>query len=738
MLGCLFIWFIINVPSCHHLKKVNFVLQMKNQAKYFFLLVASFQIQLAFSQTLNLPPRASTALSGSQFVVTISSPSMGLTTRENLILAEISNGNVPDFYRTLVPVTSTAIINSTIQSVTYYVIPDYLAVGCDTDYFLCPMSPMLASQIGTLTGCTLPTRKMVNDIWSSATVKLDPSPIPASPSMTTVPVFDQHNTTVGGQRQAVIGLHPLGELVSGDKKDVVISNLIYATANRVVIYGWHYTNGNPIQPLTNVHSDTYMDYSHGIRLVQDSCLLNNTTATTVQLILQSSTFNPVLSDEGQISQPYYPYNLPVTQLSTPVSFAVLQNTSTTLKIKVANDVDVSDYKIYTSSNGITFNAPVTLPKTNLVVTGLSSNNICFIKIAAYNATYGITSSISEVLAAVPSSTNDSVLIVNGFDRVTSGNTFNFIIQHGNAFFNNQHYFESATNEAVADGLVSLSDYKTVDYILGKESSANETFNSSEQILVSNYLKQGGHLFVSGSEIGWDLDHLGNAADKSFFNNYLKSSYAFDAPNNLSSTFYGVYNSTLSSTIFNAIDSVNYDNGTHGTYNVDYPDVINPLNGGVADLHYSTNITDFAGIHFQGIFPGGSEEGKLVYLCFPFETIYNSAKRDSVVSRIIYFFDHSPVMTNVESNEKDFVSDVTIFPNPCNEIANVSCNLPDKNDGGILNIYNSNGELIRTALIAAQQTISSINVSEWAEGLYFINVVQKDNLVGKGKLVVMKR
>ena len=411
----------------------------------------------SFSQILNLPPRSATALTGSQFVATISSGSLSLTARENLIYTEISNGNVPDFYRNLVPVTSRAVISGTNDSVTYYVLPDYLAVGCDTNYFLCPMSPMLATDIADLTGCTLPTRKMVNDIWSAATVKLAPSPIAPGPGMSTVPVFDQHNTTVKGQRNAVIAALPLGNLVSGDKKDVVISNLIYSTPNRVVIYGWLNTSGTPIQPLSNVHADTYMDYSHGIRLIQNAVVYHG-AATTVKNILQSSTLNPMLSDEGVIATPQYPYNTAVTSLNKPVTFAVTRLNSTSIKLYVANDPDVTHYKVYTSTDGITYNPPQTLLKTSLLLSGLTTGQIYFVKMEAFNQTYNVTSAVSEVLAAVTSTDTDSMLVVNGFDRATAGNTYNFIIQHGNAIWNKAKGFSSCTNEALTAGLIDLQDY----------------------------------------------------------------------------------------------------------------------------------------------------------------------------------------------------------------------------------------------------------------------------------------
>ncbi len=262
----------------------------------------------ATAQVLNLPARHAGALDGNQFEATIASASLSLTNRENMIYTEISNGNVPSFFRNLKPVTSTAVISGITETITYYVAPDYLMVGTDTNYFLCPMSPMLATKIADLTGCTLPTRKMVNDIYGAATVKLSPSTIPPSSQMSTVPIFDQENTTIRGQRNAVVAAHPLGELTGGDKKDVVISNMIYTTANRVVIYGWHTSVGNPIQPMTNVHADTYMDYSHGIRLVQNACTYNG-AATTVKAILQSSTLNTLLSDEGSMTKPWYPYSV---------------------------------------------------------------------------------------------------------------------------------------------------------------------------------------------------------------------------------------------------------------------------------------------------------------------------------------------------------------------------------------------------------------------------------------------
>jgi hypothetical protein len=266
---------------------------------FFFLPV------LLYPQTLNIPPRPPNALKGKDVATIIWS--LSLTEREQNIYNQVAQGNIPDFYRNPCPVTVKATIDAKERTALYYVIPDYLAMGSDDDYFLIPMTPGLAQQIADLTGALLPTRKMVNDIWSQAALKLAPAPIPPSSEMTLVKVFDQHNTMVWNQRSAQLGAYPLGSLVGGDKKDVVITPLMhtYPPPARVAIYGWHQMNGAPIQPLSLVHNSTYADYSHGIRLVSQSMKIDNNPGTIAEA-LNDSSLCVLLSDEGVISNPRYP------------------------------------------------------------------------------------------------------------------------------------------------------------------------------------------------------------------------------------------------------------------------------------------------------------------------------------------------------------------------------------------------------------------------------------------------
>ena len=109
-------------------------------------------------------------MTGSQFANLVLNISQ--TDRENWVLDQVSIGNVPSWLRALVPITINQTISGTNHTLKYYVTPDYLAIGSDTDYFLEPTTPILAQRIANLTKCTLPTRLMVNQIWTNSVVKM--------------------------------------------------------------------------------------------------------------------------------------------------------------------------------------------------------------------------------------------------------------------------------------------------------------------------------------------------------------------------------------------------------------------------------------------------------------------------------------------------------------------------------------------------------------------------------------
>jgi hypothetical protein len=254
------------------------------------------------AQTLRLPERATNALTGTQFARRVTG--LALAQREQEAASEILSGNVPDFLRKLCPVQVTNVVNEKTNTATFFVAPDYLAVGSDADYLLMPLSPGVAQELADKLHCSLPTRKMVDEIYYAAEVKLAPSPIPPSAAMTTVEVFSNHNSIVCEQRRSKLAEHPFGALVAGHKKDVVISAKLATAPGRVAIYGWHRTNGLPIQPLHLGHTTAWVDYSQCIRLVQQTMVVNG-QSNTVAEVLADPVLAGLLSDEGIVRDSAY-------------------------------------------------------------------------------------------------------------------------------------------------------------------------------------------------------------------------------------------------------------------------------------------------------------------------------------------------------------------------------------------------------------------------------------------------
>jgi hypothetical protein len=188
------------------------------------------------------------------------------------------------------------------QQITVRVTPDYLSVGSDDDWLLMPMRPGSAQRIADTLGASLPTPRLVDAVWAAAEVRLEPSPIPPSDAMTTIPVFMEHAARIRAQRREA-GARS-GALIAGHKKDVVVSRELAGVAGRVAIYGWHRLDGEPIQPLYLGHTDDWVDYSHGIRLVDRRILVDGGERDLLDA-LRDPVLAEALSSEGILLRPRY-------------------------------------------------------------------------------------------------------------------------------------------------------------------------------------------------------------------------------------------------------------------------------------------------------------------------------------------------------------------------------------------------------------------------------------------------
>lgn len=269
--------------------------------KIFYL----FLFLLISCQTVNhiqnriLPPRNKNAISGSRFIQ--QALLVDKNKREDLIAKEILAGNFPSFMHKWVKINVTlTLANKKTIKAYYFVLPDYLMIGSDDDFCRMPMQPKTAQKIADKFNCFLSSKKICDDVYKAAKVKLEPYPL--TENRDSLITFYQHNQLIEQQRKGKKGL------IAGIKKDVVISSTLLKSEkqNRVAIYGWHKSNGNPIQPLYTGHVDWYVDYSHGIRLVWRTIYVDGKPRDYTE-ILKDSVLSAIICDEEDCTYCAYPY-----------------------------------------------------------------------------------------------------------------------------------------------------------------------------------------------------------------------------------------------------------------------------------------------------------------------------------------------------------------------------------------------------------------------------------------------
>lgn len=323
------------------------------------------------------------------------------------------------------------------------------------------------------------------------------------------------------------------------------------------------------------------------------------------------------------------------------------------------------YRVYISTNGYGFGNPVSvagLNTTNVTLTHLASDKDYYFCVAATNA--GGESFPSETVGCRRASNpaQSRVLFVNGFDRFErttnlrqpdtrpyrppgntgtmdrvmpwANNAFDYVVPHGKAISAFGMPFDSCARPAVTNHLVALTNYQIVIWQAGQ--NVTNTFRALERSVLTNFQSRGGHLFVSGADIAWDLDRASgpSAADRAFLNTWLRADLGADANNNSGS--YTV--APAAGSIFSGAGNAAFDDGTKGIYWVKTPDAVTPTGAGAtAAFSYVGGSGGTAGIQYDGSTGGG----RLVYLGFPFETITSVASRTAYMADILRFFSKRP-------------------------------------------------------------------------------------------------
>lgn len=200
-------------------------------------------------------------------------------------------------------------------------------------------------------------------------------------------------------------------------------------------------------------------------------------------------------------------------------------------------------------------------------------------------------------------------------KIIAGNNFDYAYIHASAIKDKKHRYSvsSCSSEAIADSLLAAGDFQLVDLLFGLQRDDGisslkhyKTFTTKLKKLVSDYLCEGGKVFVSGAYIGRDMNE---SAEHDFTTNYL--CYSLDSCMETPPSI------TVGNNTFSIVKEWNPD-----FYAVKSVDVLGPSGLAEPFAYYENNAC------------AAVATSNVIVLGFPFESIDNSKARHAVMRHIL--------------------------------------------------------------------------------------------------------
>ncbi len=299
----------------------------------------------------------------------------------------------------------------------------------------------------------------------------------------------------------------------------------------------------------------------------------------------------------------------------------------------------ASYRVYRSLDGRAFDDGVAASGSlHHDLTGLEPGVPVYVRVTAVND--GGESFASPVVGVSTGCAGAApALIVHGFYRHDEGlaprselsayglgtlirllpdqmNRLDAVGPHGSMIAAAGIAFDSAEATALDAGDLALGSYRLVDWVLGEESTADETLSSAEQQRLTAWMSEGKVLIISGAELGWDLVARGTPEDQLFMASLGATYVADDAE-----TY------TL---IIPGGGQLQLDDGTRGMFDVNTPDVLEPLAGGSVILRYGGVGTRAAGVRRTDPVSGTD----VLTFGVPLEAVGPDAARDDFVAGLL--------------------------------------------------------------------------------------------------------
>jgi hypothetical protein len=210
-----------------------------------------------------------------------------------------------------------------------------------------------------------------------------------------------------------------------------------------------------------------------------------------------------------------------------------------------------------------------------------------------------------------------------------------------------------------------------------------TLEESDRLALGQFLDNGGRLFLTGQDIGWELNDAGGDAYL-WYQHYLHANFVNDDTNDY--TLNGVAGDPIS----NGIDLV--IQGGDGADNQDYPSDIDPMD------EFATVIWTYDAGRNAAI-RADDGNSRVVYMAFGFEAISNADDRRQTMDRVINWLRNGAAGLE-DDLSSGFRTVLESSPNPIQSGASVRFALPTT--GPVkLQVFGTDGRVVRTLLEGEQ-------------------------------------
>ncbi len=256
-----------------------------------------------------------------------------------------------------------------------------------------------------------------------------------------------------------------------------------------------------------------------------------------------------------------------------------------------------------------------------------------------------------------------------------------------------------------------------------------TFPSLTDELVaqlSPYLDNGGRLFISGQDIGWEImdptSTYGTPNTQAFYTNYLNAQFLSDGStaanvalnfNTVDAVFTGTPNTTL----------INYYGGANF-----YPDEMNAIGNGSVISYYGTGTAKKSAVRAtDGVY-------KVVYLGYGLEMVSGSATKNEIIKKSYDWFNN--ILSNEEFDAQMLALNVgQNFPNPGVDMVTIP--VSNLTTDATLEVMDVTGRIVLSQNVNKQSDKISVNTKGLQTGLYTYRLVSESKTTATKVMQVIR-